>query len=144
MFSMEEIHSANQDATNGLPSRRPIIEMTIPSVLDKTISPLGILFIYFNARVMLHLAHFFFPLHFPCKVLIRLEIRENEKIKKLEKEYPQKIQIFLRMAYGFCNLFYLLLIYVTIWGISKTPEPPLFLPCIILFAAMETFTMEVV
>ncbi|GFZ18676.1 FAD/NAD(P)-binding oxidoreductase family protein [Actinidia rufa] len=39
--SMEEIDSACQDAVNGLPSRRPIIEMTIPSVLDKTISPPG-------------------------------------------------------------------------------------------------------
>ncbi|XP_004509261.1 uncharacterized protein [Cicer arietinum] len=39
--SMEEIHSASQDAVNGIPSRRPIIEMTIPSVLDKTISPPG-------------------------------------------------------------------------------------------------------
>ncbi|XP_044470204.1 pyridine nucleotide-disulfide oxidoreductase domain-containing protein 2 [Mangifera indica] len=39
--SMEEIHSACQEAVNGLPSRRPIIEMTIPSVLDKTISPPG-------------------------------------------------------------------------------------------------------
>ncbi|GAV68764.1 NAD_binding_8 domain-containing protein [Cephalotus follicularis] len=39
--SMEEIDSACQDAANGLPSRRPIIEMTIPSVLDKTISPPG-------------------------------------------------------------------------------------------------------
>ncbi|XP_057955635.1 uncharacterized protein LOC131149249 isoform X2 [Malania oleifera] len=39
--SMEEIDSACQDALNGLPSRRPIIEMTIPSVLDKTISPPG-------------------------------------------------------------------------------------------------------
>ncbi|OWM66374.1 hypothetical protein CDL15_Pgr013591 [Punica granatum] len=38
---MEEIHSACQDAVNGVPSRRPIIEMTIPSVLDKTISPPG-------------------------------------------------------------------------------------------------------
>lgn len=38
---MEEIHSACQEAVNGLPSRRPIIEMTIPSVLDKTISPPG-------------------------------------------------------------------------------------------------------
>ncbi|KNA05408.1 hypothetical protein SOVF_190660 [Spinacia oleracea] len=37
--SMEEIHSACQDGLNGLPSRRPVIEMTIPSVLDKTISP---------------------------------------------------------------------------------------------------------
>ncbi|KAL7231472.1 hypothetical protein ACSBR2_009678 [Camellia fascicularis] len=39
--SMEEIDSACQDAVNGLPSRRPIIEMTIPSALDKTISPPG-------------------------------------------------------------------------------------------------------
>ncbi|KAA8547367.1 hypothetical protein F0562_003769 [Nyssa sinensis] len=39
--SMEEIDSACQDAVNGLSSRRPIIEMTIPSVLDKTISPPG-------------------------------------------------------------------------------------------------------
>ncbi|KAK2981592.1 hypothetical protein RJ640_011122 [Escallonia rubra] len=38
---MEEIDSACQDAVNGSPSRRPIIEMTIPSVLDKTISPPG-------------------------------------------------------------------------------------------------------
>ncbi|RVX16658.1 Pyridine nucleotide-disulfide oxidoreductase domain-containing protein 2 [Vitis vinifera] len=38
---MEEIDSASQDATNGIPSQRPIIEMTIPSVLDKTISPPG-------------------------------------------------------------------------------------------------------
>ncbi|XP_057727351.1 uncharacterized protein LOC130943477 isoform X2 [Arachis stenosperma] len=39
--SMEEIHSASQDAVNGVPSRRPVIEMTIPSTLDKTISPPG-------------------------------------------------------------------------------------------------------
>ncbi|XP_062010843.1 uncharacterized protein LOC133727254 [Rosa rugosa] len=39
--SMEEIHLACQDAVNGLPSQRPVIEMTIPSVLDKTISPPG-------------------------------------------------------------------------------------------------------
>ncbi|XP_058766564.1 uncharacterized protein LOC131640171 [Vicia villosa] len=39
--SMEEIHSASHDAVNGIPSRRPVIEMTIPSVLDKTISPPG-------------------------------------------------------------------------------------------------------
>ncbi|KAK3017162.1 hypothetical protein RJ639_007837 [Escallonia herrerae] len=38
---MEEIDSACQDAVNGSPSRRPVIEMTIPSVLDKTISPPG-------------------------------------------------------------------------------------------------------
>ncbi|KAK6932102.1 hypothetical protein RJ641_001726, partial [Dillenia turbinata] len=39
--SMEEIDTACQDALNGQPSRRPIIEMTIPSALDKTISPPG-------------------------------------------------------------------------------------------------------
>ncbi|XP_010550783.1 PREDICTED: pyridine nucleotide-disulfide oxidoreductase domain-containing protein 2-like [Tarenaya hassleriana] len=39
--SMEEIHSACQDAENGMPSRRPVIEMTIPSALDTTISPPG-------------------------------------------------------------------------------------------------------
>lgn len=39
--SMEEIDLAYKDALNGLPSRRPIIEMTIPSALDKTISPPG-------------------------------------------------------------------------------------------------------
>lgn len=38
---MEEIDTACQEAVNGLPSRRPVIEMTIPSVLDKTISPPG-------------------------------------------------------------------------------------------------------
>lgn len=41
LTSMEEIHLACEDAINGLPSRRPVIEMTIPSVLDKTISPPG-------------------------------------------------------------------------------------------------------
>ncbi|KAI8535389.1 hypothetical protein RHMOL_Rhmol10G0170200 [Rhododendron molle] len=39
--SMEDIELACQDAVNGSPSRRPIIEMTIPSVLDKTLSPSG-------------------------------------------------------------------------------------------------------
>ncbi|KAM3757340.1 hypothetical protein ACB098_02G180400 [Castanea mollissima] len=39
--SMEEIGSACQDAWNGLPSRRPVMEMTIPSSLDKTLSPPG-------------------------------------------------------------------------------------------------------
>ncbi|GMH24572.1 hypothetical protein Nepgr_026415 [Nepenthes gracilis] len=39
--SMEEIHTACLDASTGLPSRRPFMEMTIPSALDKTISPLG-------------------------------------------------------------------------------------------------------
>ncbi|XP_073311414.1 uncharacterized protein [Primulina huaijiensis] len=39
--SMDEINSACQESMNGIPSRRPVIEMTIPSVLDKTISPPG-------------------------------------------------------------------------------------------------------
>ncbi|KAJ0963315.1 hypothetical protein J5N97_028437 [Dioscorea zingiberensis] len=39
--SMEEIDLAYKDALNGIPSKRPIIEMTIPSVLDRTISPPG-------------------------------------------------------------------------------------------------------
>ncbi|CAK9324179.1 unnamed protein product, partial [Citrullus colocynthis] len=39
--SMEEIDSACQDAVNRIPSRRPIVEMTIPSILDQTISPPG-------------------------------------------------------------------------------------------------------
>ncbi|AED95829.1 putative amine oxidase, FAD/NAD(P)-binding domain superfamily [Arabidopsis thaliana] len=39
--SMDEVHSACHDSENGLPSRRPVIEMTIPSTLDNTISPPG-------------------------------------------------------------------------------------------------------
>ncbi|XP_020530292.1 pyridine nucleotide-disulfide oxidoreductase domain-containing protein 2 isoform X6 [Amborella trichopoda] len=39
--SLEELDIAYKDGVNGLPSKRPIIEMTIPSVLDKTISPPG-------------------------------------------------------------------------------------------------------
>ncbi|POO02529.1 NAD(P)-binding domain containing protein [Trema orientale] len=39
--SMENIDSACQDAWNGVPSRRPVMEMTIPSSLDETISPPG-------------------------------------------------------------------------------------------------------
>lgn len=38
---MEEIGSACLDAWNGLPSGRPVMEMTIPSSMDKTISPPG-------------------------------------------------------------------------------------------------------
>lgn len=41
LSSMEEIDAACKDALNGLSSRRPVIEMTIPSSLDKTISPPG-------------------------------------------------------------------------------------------------------
>ncbi|XP_010254832.1 PREDICTED: pyridine nucleotide-disulfide oxidoreductase domain-containing protein 2 isoform X2 [Nelumbo nucifera] len=39
--SMEEIDLSYRDALSGFPSQRPLIEMTIPSVLDKTISPPG-------------------------------------------------------------------------------------------------------
>ncbi|KAG2239129.1 hypothetical protein Bca52824_089989 [Brassica carinata] len=39
--TMDEVHTACHDAENGLPSRRPVIEMTIPSTLDNTISPPG-------------------------------------------------------------------------------------------------------
>ncbi|GLT39137.1 hypothetical protein SLA2020_133440 [Shorea laevis] len=39
--SMEEIGSACADAWNGLPSRRPVMEMTVPSSLDRTICPPG-------------------------------------------------------------------------------------------------------
>jgi len=40
--SMDDIDKAYQDCVNtGEPSKKPIIEMTVPSVLDKTISPEG-------------------------------------------------------------------------------------------------------
>lgn len=39
--SMEEIDLAYKEAAGGVSSTRPVIEMTIPSVLDKTISPPG-------------------------------------------------------------------------------------------------------
>lgn len=39
--SMEEIDSACIDARNGLPSRRPVMEMTVPSSMDQTICPPG-------------------------------------------------------------------------------------------------------
>ncbi|GJN35595.1 hypothetical protein PR202_gb24387 [Eleusine coracana subsp. coracana] len=39
--SMEEIDIAFKEAESGVSSKRPVIEMTIPSVLDKTISPPG-------------------------------------------------------------------------------------------------------
>ncbi|KAF5183692.1 pyridine nucleotide-disulfide oxidoreductase domain-containing protein 2-like [Thalictrum thalictroides] len=38
---MEEIDSAAKVAWNGLPSLRQLTEMTVPSVLDKTLSPPG-------------------------------------------------------------------------------------------------------
>ncbi|CAN6916046.1 unnamed protein product [Brassica oleracea] len=45
--TMDEVHTACHDAENGLPSRRPVIEMTIPSTLDNTISPPGTLILLF-------------------------------------------------------------------------------------------------
>ncbi|PKA47487.1 prolycopene isomerase [Apostasia shenzhenica] len=39
--SLMEIDLGYHDAVNGMASKRPLIEMTIPSVLDKTISPPG-------------------------------------------------------------------------------------------------------
>jgi len=36
-----EIDAAYRDASNGKPATRPVIEMTIPSVLDSTIAPPG-------------------------------------------------------------------------------------------------------
>ncbi|KAJ1254994.1 hypothetical protein BS78_K301800 [Paspalum vaginatum] len=39
--SMDEIDLAYREAAGGTSSKRPVIEMTIPSVLDKTISPPG-------------------------------------------------------------------------------------------------------
>jgi phytoene dehydrogenase-like protein len=39
--SMDEIDIAYKDALRGKPSTRPLIEMTIPSVLDNTIAPPG-------------------------------------------------------------------------------------------------------
>jgi phytoene dehydrogenase-like protein len=37
----EQIESGYRDAIGGLPSRRPVIEMTIPSSLDPTLAPAG-------------------------------------------------------------------------------------------------------
>jgi phytoene dehydrogenase-like protein len=38
---MEEIETAYREASQGIPASRPVIEMTIPSSLDTTISPKG-------------------------------------------------------------------------------------------------------
>jgi phytoene dehydrogenase-like protein len=38
---MEEIENAQREAAMGIPATRPVLEMTIPSSLDKTISPPG-------------------------------------------------------------------------------------------------------
>lgn len=38
---MEELENAYREASMGIPASRPVIEMTIPSALDKTISPFG-------------------------------------------------------------------------------------------------------
>lgn len=119
MFSIEEIHSANQDATNGLPSRRPIIEMTIPSVLDKTISPPGILLIYFNARVMLHLAHPFFPLNFLKRLEIRRRRRKKEGISTKKSKHFSKRPMFYA-------IFFLVAYLCDYMAKKQTTEPPLF------------------
>ncbi|CAD5176512.1 unnamed protein product [Musa acuminata subsp. malaccensis] len=42
---MESIDIACKDAVKGMPSRRPIVEMMIPSVLDQIISPPGMIYI---------------------------------------------------------------------------------------------------
>ena len=39
--TMQELEDAYLDAQMGRPSQRPIIEMTLPSSLDKTIAPSG-------------------------------------------------------------------------------------------------------
>ena len=57
--SMEEIDSACRDAWNGLPSQRPVMEMTIPSSLDKTISPPGIMNLIFYFCLLLFFFFFF-------------------------------------------------------------------------------------
>jgi hypothetical protein len=41
LFSIEEIDVAYKEATGAVSSTRVLIEMTIPSVLDKIISPPG-------------------------------------------------------------------------------------------------------
>ncbi|KAI5706721.1 hypothetical protein M8J76_016737 [Diaphorina citri] len=38
---MQQVFDAYQDATQGIPSRRPMIEMVLPSSLDNTLSPPG-------------------------------------------------------------------------------------------------------
>jgi phytoene dehydrogenase-like protein len=38
---MEEIENAHREASMGIPASRPVIEMTIPSSLDSTVSPKG-------------------------------------------------------------------------------------------------------
>jgi phytoene dehydrogenase-like protein len=50
LSSMEEIDMAFREAESGISSKRPVIEMTIPSVLDKTISPPG-MHIYYSLVV---------------------------------------------------------------------------------------------
>lgn len=38
---MEEIENAYRESSMGMPATRPLIEMTIPSSLDRTIAPPG-------------------------------------------------------------------------------------------------------
>ncbi|KAG8049356.1 hypothetical protein GUJ93_ZPchr0009g1471 [Zizania palustris] len=51
--SMEQIELAYREAASGISSTRPVIEMTIPSVLDKTISPPGVP-IFYSTSFQLH------------------------------------------------------------------------------------------
>lgn len=39
--TMEEIHQAYSEAVRGVPARRPVVEMTIPSSLDDSLAPPG-------------------------------------------------------------------------------------------------------
>jgi phytoene dehydrogenase-like protein len=39
--TMEEIENAHREASLGMPATRPVVEMTIPSVLDNTLAPPG-------------------------------------------------------------------------------------------------------
>lgn len=39
--TMEEIETAHREASLGMPATRPVVEMTIPSVLDNTLAPAG-------------------------------------------------------------------------------------------------------
>ncbi|KAG2248122.1 hypothetical protein Bca52824_087750 [Brassica carinata] len=55
------VHTACHDAESGLPSRRPVIEMTIPSTLDNTISPPGTLILLFLVETCNQLVHQYTP-----------------------------------------------------------------------------------
>ena len=38
---LEEIENAHREASMGMPATRPVVELTVPSALDKTVSPAG-------------------------------------------------------------------------------------------------------